>query len=136
MTYLIDTDWVIDYLRGQRSAIELVGSLSPHRPAISVITFAEVYEGIYFGSDPEHFERAFLRFLDVAEVFGITMDVARRWAMLKGNLRRVGQLIPHEDLFIAATALHHDLTLVTRNRRHFERIPDLRILGGPDQESS
>lgn len=29
------------------------------------------------------------------------------------------------DLLIAATALHHDLTLVTRNRKHFERIPGL-----------
>jgi predicted nucleic acid-binding protein len=31
------------------------------------------------------------------------------------------------DLLIAATALDHDLTLVTRNRRHFERIPDLTL---------
>jgi len=31
------------------------------------------------------------------------------------------------DILIAATALHHDLTLVTRNRRHFERIPNLAL---------
>ena len=42
-------------------------------------------------------------------------------------LRRQGQLIPDLDLLIAATALAHDLTLVTRNRHHFERIPDLRL---------
>jgi predicted nucleic acid-binding protein len=36
-------------------------------------------------------------------------------------------LIPDVDLLIAATALEEDLTLVTRNTRHFERIPDLKL---------
>lgn len=133
MTYLIDTDWLIDYLRGRRNALELIDSLGPYRPAISIVTFAEVYEGIYFGSDPTYFEMSFLRYLDVADVIGITEDVARQWALLKGSLRQTGRLIPPQDLFIAATALHHDLVLVTRNLRHFERIPDLRILSGPDE---
>jgi predicted nucleic acid-binding protein len=36
-------------------------------------------------------------------------------------------LIPYLDLLIAATALAYDLTLLTRNRRHFQRIPDLKL---------
>ncbi len=39
-------------------------------------------------------------------------------------------LIPDADLFIAATALHHDLTLVTRNLKHFERVPGIRLYPG------
>ena len=49
----------------------------------------------------------------------------RRFARLRGELRQRGLLIPDPDILIAATALTHNLTLVTRNRRHFERIPDL-----------
>jgi predicted nucleic acid-binding protein len=40
-------------------------------------------------------------------------------------------LIGDIDLFIAATCLHHDLTLLTTNRIHFQRIPGLRIVATP-----
>lgn len=39
-----------------------------------------------------------------------------------------GNLIPDLDLLIASTALEHALVLLTRNRRHFQRIPQLRLL--------
>jgi tRNA(fMet)-specific endonuclease VapC len=51
------------------------------------------------------------------EIFGRT----------RSGLRRAGQLIPDLDLLIGATALHHDLILLTRNRRHFTHIPGLRL---------
>ena len=53
--------------------------------------------------------------------------IACRFARVRGDLRVQGLLIPQADLFIAATALHHDLTLVTRNRRRFDRIPGLTL---------
>lgn len=36
--------------------------------------------------------------------------------------------MPPSDLFIAATALNYDLTLVTRNLKHFERVPNLKLV--------
>lgn len=57
----------------------------------------------------------------------LTMDGLARNRTL---LRRQGQRIPDLDLLIAATALAHDLTLVTRHRRHFDRIPDVRLYQG------
>ena len=49
------------------------------------------------------------------------------FARTRGELRRDGRLIPDLDLLIAATAIHHDLTLVTRNVRHIGRISALQI---------
>jgi tRNA(fMet)-specific endonuclease VapC len=46
---------------------------------------------------------------------------------IKAELRQSGKPINDSDLFIAATAISHDLVLVTNNLRHFERIPFLRI---------
>ena len=46
---------------------------------------------------------------------------------MRGDLGRKGQLIDQPDLFIAATATHHKLTLVTRNVKDYERIPHLNI---------
>lgn len=53
--------------------------------------------------------------------------IMERFARIRSDLRARGQLIPDLDLAIAATALEHDLTLLTRNARHFSRIPNLRL---------
>ena len=52
----------------------------------------------------------------------------KRFARLRGQLRQAGTLIGDADTLIAVTALHHDLTLVTGNVRHFNRIPNLVLL--------
>ena len=45
----------------------------------------------------------------------------------RGRLRAAGMMIGDMDLLIAATALQYDLTLLTNNRSHFDRIEGLRI---------
>jgi predicted nucleic acid-binding protein len=57
----------------------------------------------------------------------LTDPVMETFARIRADLRRGGRLISDLDLLIAATAIHHDLTLITRNVRHFERIPALSI---------
>jgi tRNA(fMet)-specific endonuclease VapC len=47
----------------------------------------------------------------------------------RAQLRAQGTTIADLDLLIASTALYHDLVLVTRNLRHFRRVPGLRIYG-------
>lgn len=127
MKYLVDSDWVADYLKGRPNAVDLLDHLFPDGLAISIVTFAEVYEGVYYGSDPKRNEAIFRRFLEGVAVVNIGRLVARRFALIRGELRAKGQMIPQPDLFIAATALAHDLTLVTRNLEHFRRISGLEL---------
>jgi predicted nucleic acid-binding protein len=49
MMYLVDTDWIVAYLKGRPEATQLLSGLAPAGLAISLITYAEIYEGIYFG---------------------------------------------------------------------------------------
>lgn len=60
-------------------------------------------------------------------MLSLTRAIARRYAVVRGTLQRQGQLVDQPDLFIAATALEHNLTMVTRNLRDFERIPHLAL---------
>ena len=127
MSYLVDSDRVADWLKGRPDAVELLTRLSADGLFISIVTYGEIYEGIYFGRDPVGQERGFQHFLRTTPVLPLSRTVWRRFARIRGELRARGQLIGDMDLLIAATALVHDLTLVTRNRSHFERIAGLNL---------
>ncbi len=127
MTHLIDSDWVVDWLKGRPAAVQFLSSLGRGNLAISLITFGEIYEGVYFGGDPERHERAFRQFLRGVPVLPLNRPIMQRFARIRGELRRNGNLIRDPDLLIAATALQHGLIMATRNRRHFERIPGLTL---------
>lgn len=128
MTHLIDSDRIASFLKGIPAAVELVRPLLFGRPAISIISYGEIYEGILTGREPARQEASFSEFLTPCRILGVDERVALRYAEVRGLLRRQGNLIPDNDLFIASTALVHGLTLVTGNRRHFDRVPGLRIL--------
>ena len=128
MSHLLDTDFVASFLKGIPRVVEFVRPMLFEPAAISIVTFAEIYEGIRYGREPEKHESDFAEFLIPVQIVGLDERVAVRYAALRGELRRQGNLIPDNDLFIAATALEHDLTLVTGNRRHFDRVPGLRLL--------
>jgi predicted nucleic acid-binding protein len=128
VTYLVDTDRVVEHLKGRPDAIELITRLAPEGLAISVIKFGEIYEGIHYGRDPKRSMAGFRQFLVGVRVLNVTQPIARRFAIIRGDLRSRGMIIAQPDILIAATAIHHDLTLVTGNRRHFARIPGLALL--------
>ncbi len=127
MSYLIDSDWLIDAAGGDRKARILLDGLVLEGSAISSISVAEVCEGAFGARDPVIAVPRVRAFLANFAILAVTAPVAERFAWLRATLRRQGLLIPDMDLLIAATALEHDLTLVTRNQRHFARIPGLQI---------
>lgn len=101
MSYLIDSDRVADWLEGYRRATTLIRDLAPDGLAISIVTYGEIYEGIYFGRDPQRVEAIFREFLRGVRVLPISRRVARRFALVRGTLRTQGQIIPQPDIFIA-----------------------------------
>src|SRR3954447_17997692 len=125
MSYLVDSDYVADYLRGRSPAVDVLAQLAPEGLAISLITYGEIYEGIYFGTNRERYERGFRLFLRGVDVLTLNRRVMQRFAQMRGELRQSGKLIGDMDLLIGATALHYNLTIVTHNVRHFQRIPSL-----------
>lgn len=125
--YLVDTDWVIHYLHGHTAIVERLDELQPQGLVLSIISLAELYEGVYYSRDPEGDERDLNDFLRGTTVLGIDEDICKTFGRERGRLRAAGLMIGDFDLLIAATALQYDLTLLTNNRRHFERIDGLRI---------
>ena len=124
---LCDSDWIIDLLRGRREAERLIRPMIAEGIGLSIVSVGEIYQGIIYGEEPGWNEAQFIELLD--QVIVISPDIAAMliYGTIRGHFKATGQKIGDNDLFIAATALRYDLTLVTRNRRHFDRIPDLRL---------
>jgi len=125
--YLIDTDWAIHYLNEHQSIVQRLHELLNDGLGLSVISLAELYEGVYYSRDPEGDEQELNNFLRGLTILGIDEAICKIFGKERGRLRATGRSIGDFDLLIGATALHHDLTLLTNNRRHFERIEGLRI---------
>lgn len=111
---LVDTDVLVDHLRGRRRLAPPVRWLG-----VSVVTRCELFAG---SDEPERLRRLLAAMVElpvdgqVAELAGVTR-------------RQTG--IPTPDALIAATALVGDIPLMTRNRRHFDRVQQLRVVA-PD----
>lgn len=67
------------------------------------------------------------KFLEWVSVVGLDAETANLFGQERHRLRRAGSLIADMDLLIGVTAVRHNLTLLTNNRRHFERIEGIRI---------
>ena len=89
----------------------------------------EVYEGIEAGLAPHENERAFRNVLRSIKVLPMNRTVARRAAQIRVELRARGRLPRSRalDIVIAATAITHNLTLITRNLDDYRRIGDLKL---------
>src|SRR6266516_5140258 len=132
MTYLVDTDYVADYLKGQRNVAAILEPLLSEGIAIIIITFAEIYEGIFYGHHRTQHEAGFRHFLKSTPVLTVTRPIARQFAIIRGQMRTTpqGKILVHPkdnyDLFIAATAIYHSLMLITRNIKDYDHIPKLK----------
>ena len=129
MAYLVDSDWTIDYLNRVPQAVALLERLGPEGTFISILTYIEVYQGVVRDPDPIDAAQALRDFLTSSPMIDLTVPVAERCARLRQHFLVLGQRPARRafDLVIAATALEHDLTLVTRNIRDYADIPALKL---------
>ena len=128
MPYLLDSTWLVEYLRGDPKFVQAIRERQPDRLAMSIVTLAELYSGVARSTDRAKAEREVQRVVSQVAVLGIDDTIARIWGREDARLTLAGQKIGDVDLFIAATALAHDLTLCSQNRKHFERVPGLKLV--------
>lgn len=126
ITHLVDSDWLLDYLRNNGAALRVLRPLIQQGSvSISVITYAEVREGILGGQARDAGFAALRDFTQGSTVLDIDREIADVFAQLRLDLRRRGEPLADHDLWIATTALRYNLVLLSRDR-HFERIASLK----------
>lgn len=121
--FLLDTNVIIELLRGNiviRNKIQSVGISSCF---ISEITIAELTYGAINGGKKENLDDVskIARMFQVVPISSSFME----YGQIRTHLRKSGLIIDQFDMLIAATALHFNFVVVTHNFKHFERISNL-----------
>ena len=127
MSYLLDTNICSWYLKGhgrvQGRFMQYAG-----RQSLSVVTVAELRVWQLRSHVGAAKSQLMSDMYNDVTVLDVTPEVALKFAELRSALLDVGRPVPLFDLLIAATALVHDLVLVTHNVRDFAGIPDLTVI--------
>ncbi len=126
--YALDTNTVLDYFRGRGAVAENLLGVAPSEVALPAVVVYEVWIGVLASQNAKRRQSQYERFLATVEVLAFDADVGRRAAELRFALERRGERIGPLDTLIAATALAHHATLVTRNVREFSRIQGLKVI--------
>ena len=127
MRYLLDTDWIINLLAGEKTATERIQQLNPEDIVISLVSVAEMYESAFNYANPQAHVQRFREFLSHFQLLNLNLPIIEKFAEVRAYLRRRGEIISDFDIVLAATALHFDLIVLTFNKKHFARIPELKI---------
>ena len=124
----MDTDWAIDYLHRADRTVRRLEELLPKGVGLSVISLAELYDGLAGSKNPDADREALRLFLEAVDVVPLDDAACRVFGEERARLREEGNLIGDMDILIGATAISSNVSLLTNNRRHFERMQGLNIV--------
>jgi len=127
----LDTTILIDLLSRRsarkRQAVRKIEELAEKGQALTTTRFnvAELYVGLARSTRPKDDEQAIGALLREFEVLEFNDAAARVFGSITGFLQQIGKPAGDMDVLIAATAMVHGHSLITRNARHFKDIPHL-----------
>jgi tRNA(fMet)-specific endonuclease VapC len=124
--YLLDTCTCISMFRNEGRVRDTLLRIGTKYCYISEITVAELYFGLAKAEDKK---RKLDDIREVQRLFRVIPAYAsfKEYGEIRYSLEHTGQRVDQFDLLIGATALHHGLTLVTSNLKHFERMQGIKI---------
>ncbi len=130
MAFLFDTDAISELLKPRPAPayVRWLASVPREEQFTSAVVVGELYKGAFRSpAAARHLENIESRILPSVSVLSYDVAAARVYGEIRARLEDGGRPLADADLQIAATALVHDLDLVTGNVKHFQRVPTLRI---------
>lgn len=127
MTYLIDTDICIYWLKGNANIEQKALAVRLDNIYISYITLSELYYGAYKSQRIKGNLIAVKALWNKLGFIESNEDICETFGKFKADLEKKGNVINDADMFIASCALVNGFTLVTNNERHFKRVKGLKV---------
>lgn len=127
MSYLLDTNICVYWLKGSETVEHKAVQVGLDTIVLSFITLSELYYGAYKSQRATENLDAVRKLADTLGCIESDEEICRMFGKLKADLEKDGKIIDDADLFIAACALANDAVLVTNNEKHFKRIKGLKL---------
>lgn len=125
---MLDTCTISDFVKGDLGTLTQIKNHPPYDLAISAITLMEVEYGLILNpAKAKKLRPIFAEFFNSISIIAFATKESDRAAQIRVKLKQAGTPIGAYDLLIGATALCHNLTLVTSNTKEFVRIEDLTL---------
>jgi tRNA(fMet)-specific endonuclease VapC len=121
MTYLLDTNICAFYLNGNKMVCQKMERIGYSNIFVSEITVLELYYGAEKSTKKEQNKLGIAQLLKIITVIPISV-VLIPFGIEKLRLNQLGTPLDNFDLLIGITSVHHNMTMVTNNTKHFERI--------------
>lgn len=125
--YLLDTDILIYSLKGNEAVLRYVENRQHDPMQISIISLMELYYGAHKSERSAANLARVRRIENSFDILQVDRSIAETFGMIKSDLESQGTQLDDFDLVIAATALAFNLTMVTNNEKHFQRVHGLRL---------
>lgn len=122
--HLLDTSIVIEVFEGNKEIADKLNKI-PHI-YISTVVLGELYIGINRVANKAKHLKKLSAFLQLCNVWNMDEATAMHYGEIVAGLYKKGKPIPTNDIWIAALALQHDLTLITKDK-HFKEIDGLKV---------
>lgn len=116
--YCLDTNIVIDILNGDYGIIGKFKTIESEKIFLTPITLFELFKV----SDNEEEYRIIEEFVSQFYILDFNIETSKTFGRMFRNLKKIGKMIPEEDLMIASFVKHNNLILLTRDKKHFENI--------------
>jgi tRNA(fMet)-specific endonuclease VapC len=125
---LIDTDIASFIFKGSSYADPYEQLLVGHELALSFMTIAELFQWAELRQWGDRRLNQLEQYLSNYIVIPVDQPLCREWAQIRANAQRTGKAISPQDARIAATAIRHQIPLVTHNTKDFIHVPQLQLL--------
>jgi len=127
MKYLLDTDTLIYWLKGNKNIEEKALTIGLDQLSYSVISHAELYFGAYNSAQQDKNLLAIQIVSKKLALVNFNAESAQLFGKIKADLKQQGNIILDADIMIAAITIVNKLILVTNNEKHFIRIPNINL---------
>lgn len=125
--YVVDTNTLIYYFKGQGQVAPNLASVSPQEISIPTIVLFELQVGIAKSSSPTKRTQQLQKLLSLVNLVPFDRDAALAAARIRAQLEQQGTPIGPMDVLIAGTAIALQATLITHNVSEFSRVSGLAI---------
>lgn len=128
MHFLIDTNILIYRLKNMGNVNGNFLKYQNEPMSVSVVSYGELVYGAEKSKSVEKNLKTVSEIKDIFPITDITTNVMDVFGKIKAHVQKIGKPTDDMDLLIAATAIANDMTFVTHNTKHFENIPNLKLM--------